>query len=202
MPRGSLLRSSTYRFATACSLALVGFVVARAPVWTPAMAGARAQLGSRSIALVSAAWTCSERPHACSTTVAGKELVVQVGGPGDHPITCTATFHDEVVPCTTRLWYAPRLKPFLELGQLRGVSFGAAMRERPWRVLDLGLLGEHGPLHQWAGFLSAFMFALGASSLVRRGGIWWLARASLALLSFIALNAMWFMQCVFLGYID
>jgi hypothetical protein len=166
------------------------------------MAGARVQLESMQLALAPTAWRCSGRPSVCSTTVGGKELIVRVPAIGDGPVACDATFGGERVPCALRLWYAPQLKPFLELGMLAGVSCGEALLERPWRVLDLGLLGESGPLHVCAGFVCSFLMALGAASAIRLGGWWWILRIVFAFLTLAALNVAWFLSCVFLGYID
>lgn len=191
------------RVLCACSLALLAYVVARAPLWNPVMAGARAHVGAELVPLVSTAWRCSERPHVCSTSLDGEPLVARVGTIGFDPIiTCTATFRGEAVPCETRLWYAPQLKPFLEIGPLSDVRFHAAMWERPWRWLDRGLLGEEGPLPFYAGCWCALMLALVAASFIQRRGLWWLARIVTAALIFVALNVAWFFQCLALGYVD
>lgn len=202
MPSLSQLRSRVYLVAMVGSSALLAFVIARAPLWNPVMAGARAQLGSGELALVPTVWRCSDYPYTCATTVAGEELVAKVPAIGGGPVVCEATYLGERIACTTRLWYAPQLKPFLELGVLPGVSFGEAMIERPWRVLDLGLLGESGPLHFCAGFVCSFLVGLGATAALRRGGWWWILRVALGAMVFVFLNAAWFMSCVFLGYID
>jgi len=192
-----------YRIAMVGALALLAFVIARAPLWNPVMAGARAQLGSSgALALVPTVWRCSDHPYACVTTVAGEELVVKVPALDGTPMDCEATYLAERIACTPRLWYAPGLKPFLELGVLPGVSFGEAMVERPWRALDLGLLGESGPLHVCAGLICSLLIGLGAASAIRPGGWWWILRLSVGAASFVFLNAAWFVSCVFLGYID
>ncbi|MET0287406.1 MAG: hypothetical protein ABW352_23170 [Polyangiales bacterium] len=166
------------------------------------MAGARAQLDSGQLVLVAPSWRCSDRPYVCTITVAGDELVARVSALGDDPFTCSASFRGQPIQCTAQLWYAPRLKPYLELGHLEGVSLRAAILERPWRVLDQGLLGESGPLHFHTGCLFAFLLAIGAAALIRLGGLWWLLRIAVAAITFAALNVAWFLSCFVLGYID
>jgi hypothetical protein len=201
MLSGSSFGSRLYRAACACLLALTCYVVARAPLWTPAMAGARVMQKSGTISLVAASWECSERPYVCSTVLVGKVLVARVELAANRTFVCTAAFNGQPVACTVRLWYAPRLKPLLEIRSLPGVSYRAAMMERPWRVVDQGLLGEEGPLLR-AGFAMAFLLALRAGALIRRGGISWIARAGLAAVSFVTFNGIWFMLCILMGYID
>lgn len=203
MPTPALLRSRIYRVACACSLALPTYVVARAPLWNSVMAGARVQLDSGQVALAPPAWECTDRPHTCATTLGGAPLVAKVER-FDRPITCSVTFKGEPVACTTRLLYAPRLKPFLEIGNLPNVTFQRAIRERPWRLLDAGLRGEGEPgqMYLWAGVGPAFFLALGACSWFRRTGLWRIAQVAIAASTFALLSAVWLLQCVLLGYID
>ena len=165
------------------------------------MAGARAQLDSGALALVPPAWTCSTEQRRCVTPVLGQPLVVTVPAIGGR-LNCDATYRGKPVACTMRLWYAPRLKFFLELGRLPGVTFRGAILERPWRLLDLGLLGEQGPLHVLAGFIGFFFVALAAGAIIRDRGWWWLLRGALSIVAYVVLNMAWFIACVFLGYID
>lgn len=198
----SLFQSRTYRIACACALALLAYVVARAPLWTQALAGARAELDSGHLALVPGAWDCSAYPHVCSTTVGGEQLVARIDTSSDHPVTCAVTFRGQPVRCVATYWYAPGLKPYLEIGKLAGVTPFEALLERPWRVLDQGLLGESGPLHFLAGFAGSMLLALAASAIIRRGAYWWLLRGAMAVFTLMFVNAGWFLLCFFLGYID
>lgn len=194
-----LFQSRIYRALCASVLALQAYVVLRAPLWNSVMAGARVQLGSESLYLAAPSWQCSPSPHVCTTSVGGKQLVAHVASHDERHDVCTATFAGEAVACTGRMDYAPRLKAFLTFDQLPGVSFGEALAERPWRVLDLGLPGT---LQVLSGFFCAVLLASVAGAVVRRGGCLWLRRTAAALGTLVLASVVWIALCAVLGYID
>jgi hypothetical protein len=205
------LLSRLYLTLTACSLALVAFVVTRAPLWNPVMAGALVSLDGGELALVPTAWQCSSEGR-CVTTLAGEPLQVVVPAIGAG-LLCDAVYRAHPVSCAVVYWYAPQPKPFVRLGVVPEVSFPAAILERPWRLLELQCLGEQGALPGLAGLICFFLLGLAAGAALTRcswskrsqGGmrvVWWILGAALGLLTFVALNVGWFVTCFSLGYID